>query len=97
MRATSGMRAWVLGSSLGPRPATKAAPTAAKPTPLEPYSSVVWTKSGPLNMRSGPGTHHGVTGQCQRGDWVKVVAGAWAQVTLADGKDGWVHTACLTR
>lgn len=102
VRAASGMRAWVSGGSIGARPPAKAAasaPVAAKPTALEPYSSVVWTKTGPLNMRSGPGTQHDITGQCQRGDWVKVVAkaGAWAQVTLADGKDGWVHTAYLTR
>lgn len=111
VRTATGFRAWVAGGSLGatpvapqPKPSASAqpgpkAPVATAAAEVRPYSSVVWTKSGPLNMRKGPGTNHAVTGQCQRGDWVKVIAkaGSWAQVTLADGKEGWVHSAYLTR
>ena len=85
--------AWVLDKSL-----TRNAPKAKRVT-VDPYPSVVWTKGGPLNMRSGPGTGHGVTGQCQRGDFVEVVAkaGQWSEVRLANGENGWVYSAYLTR
>lgn len=94
-----GVEAWVKAGALGSAPSRPAAPAAPKVKTVEPYASVVWTKSGPLNMRGGPGFNHDVLGQCQRGDWVEVVAlaGVWAQVQLQNGEEGWVHSDYLTR
>jgi len=92
----SGGTAWVSNAALSTQPPV---PRAARPQAVAPYASVVWTRSGPLNMRAGPGTGHAVLGQCQRGDWVEVTAkaGRWSEVRLADGAHGWVHSAYLTR
>lgn len=102
-----GGTAWVKNSALV-APGTRVAKVKPKATPtpapvkveeVEPYTTVVWTKADPLNMRKGPGVSHAVFSQCQRGDWVKVVgkSGIWAKIELAGGKQGWVHSAYLTR
>lgn len=95
----SGVQAWVPVSALSTRRPVPAAPKAVKVTQVEPYTSVVWTEQSALNMRSGPGLAHAVLGQCQKGDWVEVVAtaGEWAEVRLADGAQGWVVQRYLTR
>ena len=105
IRLPGGGTAWTKNSGLvAPGSVVKPAATVAKAKPakiedVDPYATVVWTKSGPLNMRKGPGTDHAVLSQCRRGDWVKVVrkAGVWAEIELAQGETGWVHTAYLTR
>jgi uncharacterized protein YgiM (DUF1202 family) len=102
----SGVQAWVRASALGrsaPAPKPKRQPVILEPDPtveeVEPYPSVVWTQSGPLNMRYGPGFRHGVMSQCQKGDWVEVIAlaGDWSKVRLPSDKTGWVASEFLTR
>ena len=106
IKLRDGRTAWMKDSALV-APGTKivSATKPKKPSQpikteiFDPYTSVVWTKSDPLNMRKGPGTSHAIMGKCQRGDWVKVLrkTGTWAEIELDDGKQGWVHTAYLTR
>jgi Tol biopolymer transport system component/uncharacterized protein YraI len=50
-----------------------------------------------LNVRQGPGVVYQVIGALQKGDTVSVTgrdaAGAWYQVTLSDGRIGWLSAA----
>ncbi|MEL7114925.1 MAG: SH3 domain-containing protein [Pseudomonadota bacterium] len=98
----NGVEAWVPASRLSrtpPAPRRSAAAPEVTVQAVEPYASVVWTEDSPLNMRKGPGTTYDVLSQCQRGDWVQVLAkaGVWAKVEIASGKEGWVHSRYLTR
>lgn len=104
-----GMEGWVPARALArslPKPAVvRAAPVAeaqpeVRPEPVAaPYTTVVWPKSGTLNLRSGPGTDHAVVRKLERGDWVEVSerAGPWVKLRHPSGDEGWAHKAYLTR
>ena len=53
---------------------------------------------GRVNMRSGPGTGHGVVTVLSRGDRTEVLEedGGWARVRAADGTTGWMSARLLT-
>lgn len=69
------------------------------------YSAIVTTKSGSLNVRSGPGTSYIKTGSLPKGERVDVLmeydldgdgTPEWAFIG-GDGKQGYVSMAYLTR
>lgn len=70
------------------------APAPAKPpaTPAAPGSSkVAVVTADTLNVRSGPGTQHGIAGKAKKGDRLTVLSqsGDWVKVQLG-GTAGWV-------
>jgi len=100
VETAAGLAGWMPARHLTPpdRYATlPPAPTAAPPA--VPYTSVVWTAGGRLNLRAGPGPDHPVRSAMPRGAWVEVLArqGAWVQLRSDDGAEGWAHGAYLTR
>ena len=69
------------------------------------YSAIVTTKSGSLNIRSGPGTQYPKTGSLPKGEKVDILmeydldgdgTPEWAYMG-GDGKQGYVSMAYLTR
>lgn len=94
-----GREVWVRTRSLVYRGQERRAAEAPEPRDVAPYTSVVWTSGGALNLRAGPSTAFAVLGQCQKGDWVKVqrAAGDWVEVRTMDDALGWVHARFLTR
>lgn len=52
---------------------------------------------GRVNMRSGPGTGHGVVAVLSRGDRTEVLEedGGWVRVRAADGTAGWMSARLL--
>lgn len=66
------------------------------PTPA-PAASVTGDS---INVRSGPGTVYPVVAQAKKGEALPVVSrtqdGVWLEVTLADGKQGWVSAKLVT-
>ncbi len=75
------------------------APTATSspsPTPA-PAASVTGDS---INVRGGPGTVYPIVGQAKKGEALPVLSrtqdGAWLEVTLADGKQGWVSAKLVT-
>lgn len=82
-----------------PAPTQTAAPTATplpSPTPA-PAASVTGDS---INVRSGPGTVYPVVAQAKKGEMLLVISrtqdGAWLEVTLAGGKQGWVSARLAT-
>jgi len=95
----NGLAGWVEARRLAQPRVTRPA-TPAFETPEEgDYSSVVWPRSGRLNLREGPGTAHSVVRAMDKGDWVKVVerSGNWLKLQHISGDEGWAHKAYLTR
>lgn len=45
-----------------------------------------------VNIRSGPGTSHGIIGSVRRGDRLSLLgeSGNWYQIRLPDGREGWI-------
>jgi SH3-like domain-containing protein len=71
----------------------QAAPVATEPArPLARAASTV-------NIRRGPGTSHAVIGSLSAGSEVEAgaVSGSWTNVTLPDGREGWVASRFLER
>ena len=59
----------------------------------------ITTKSGKLNLRSGPGTNYKRLGQYAKGKEVVLIAktnDSWYEVTAPDGKRGYMSTDYLT-
>ena len=59
----------------------------------------ITTKSGKLNLRSGPGTNYKRLGQYAKGKEVVLIAktnSSWYEVTAPDGKRGYMSTEYLT-
>ena len=59
----------------------------------------ITTKSGKLNLRSGPGTNYKRLGQYAKGKEVVLIAktnDSWYEVTAPDGKRGYMSTEYLT-
>lgn len=59
----------------------------------------ITTKSGKLNLRSGPGTNYKRLGQYAKGKEVVLIAktnNSWYEVTAPDGKRGYMSTEYLT-
>ena len=59
----------------------------------------ITTKSGKLNLRSGPGTNYKRLGQYAKGKEVALIAktnDSWYEVTAPDGKRGYMSTDYLT-
>ena len=46
-----------------------------------------------VNVRSGPGSTHGIIGNANRGDRLGLMgeSGNWFLVQLPDGKQGWIY------
>jgi curli biogenesis system outer membrane secretion channel CsgG len=69
-------------------------PTSLTPTatPRQLGSSMQVTGSS-VNVRSGPGTTHGIVTSVKRGDRLTFLgeSGNWYQVRLPNGKEGWIY------
>lgn len=76
-------------------PEPTATPTA---TPV-PRPQAVADRQG-LNVRGGPGTVYPVIGEMGQGETADITGrnteGSWWQVTLANGRDGWVAASLVT-
>ena len=95
----SGVVAWTRSGKLARPGAVNRASVAVAPKDVDAHTSVVWPKSGNLNLRAGPGLNHDVTMTMARGDIVEIskMAGKWAFVRCMTGETGWAHSAYLTR
>ncbi|MBW2305806.1 MAG: SH3 domain-containing protein [Deltaproteobacteria bacterium] len=80
------------GAAVRPAAATSAPTPPAPPAPRaqDPTVEVMGTT---VNIRSGPGTNHGIIGSVRRGDRLTLLgeSGNWFQVRLPDGKEGWIY------
>jgi uncharacterized protein YraI len=76
-------------------PTAIAAPSSIEPP--APSGIVDHVGSSAVNLRSGPSSSNGTIGVLQPGDQVTVASksGGWAQVTLSDGRTGWVYSTYL--
>jgi curli biogenesis system outer membrane secretion channel CsgG len=70
-----------------------ARPAGAAPAPTNPQGPTVEVTGMTVNVRSGPGSNHGIIGHASRGDRLGLLgkSGNWFQVQLPDGKQGWVY------
>ena len=57
----------------------------------------VITKNDTCNIRSGPGTNHGVLFTVEKGIPFKVLKrkGSWINIEHSDGDKGWIHKALV--
>ena len=81
--------------SPSPSPTASPSPTVAPPAPTVQAKQLICTvQAGPLNVREGPGTDHGVLFQLSEGETASVIAwgedNQWAKLRLATGGQGWV-------
>ena len=67
---------------------------AVTPTSMAPAGGggTVEVTGTTVNVRSGPGTSHGILGSVRRGDRLAVLgeSGNWFQVRMPDGRTGWI-------
>lgn len=98
-------------TDLSPTAIAIAAMPSDTPVPLSPTNTprptATSTQEGPsaevqselLNVRAGPGTGHPITGSSSRGDTLEVLGrtedGSWLNVSLPDGKQGWVSASLV--
>lgn len=65
-----------------------------------PGGGVVYVKEGNsyVNLRSGPGTNHGIVGKALPGQPLTVIGreGDWYRVRLGDGKTAWIAAWLVT-
>ena len=61
------------------------------------YQAEVTTKSGGLNIRSGPGEQYSVIGRMAKGEIVDVLEEQDGWAHIIDGKEGWSSMTYLTR
>ncbi|WP_404404974.1 N-acetylmuramoyl-L-alanine amidase [Jeotgalibacillus malaysiensis] len=68
-----------------------------EPSPTEPVIAKLVVKENNLNVRSGPGTSHGILGKVNNGDRMNVysLSGDWAKVDF-NGKQAYVHKYYVT-
>jgi curli biogenesis system outer membrane secretion channel CsgG len=73
--------------------------TAAQPTSVTPASTApqsqepsVQVTGTSVNIRSGPGTGHGIIGSVKHGDRLVLLgeSGNWFQVRMPNGQEGWI-------
>jgi SH3-like domain-containing protein len=57
----------------------------------------VITKNDTCNIRSGPGTSHGILFTVEKGIPFKVLKreGSWIHIEHSDGDQGWIHKALV--
>ena len=88
-----------------PTPLATATPTATPlptdtPSPSPTPAPAASVTGDSINVRGGPGTVYPVVGQAKKGEALPVIArtqdGAWLEVTLTDGKQGWVSAKLVT-
>ena len=89
-------RADETGSSSESSPTTSAEPS--QPAAGSGSQSDTREVTTALNVRSGPGTGHGVVGGMPAGEQVSIVSsdGDWVQIRRANGQQGWSHSAYLS-
>lgn len=73
---------------------TQTAASTATPSPSPTPAPAASVTGDSVNVRGGPGTVYPIVGQAKQGEALPVVSrtqdGAWLEVTLANGKQGWV-------
>ena len=69
-------------------------PTAPPSATATPEGSLANVQSATLNVRAGPGTGHAVVAIVKQDDRLPVIGrnadGSWLEVTLPDGRSGWI-------
>ena len=81
-----------------PRPVMVADNLPQQTTPVTILPEQVKVSAAALNVRTGPGLHHGVIQQVQRDDTLQVInsESGWLFVRLPSGQSGWVMDSFTT-
>ncbi|MEM9344678.1 MAG: SH3 domain-containing protein [Pseudomonadota bacterium] len=74
-------------------------PLAAVASPARVDRTPLWTVTGStVNLRSGPGTGHGVVATASQGETYRPLsdtASSWIEIELADGSSAWIYAKFL--
>jgi uncharacterized protein YgiM (DUF1202 family) len=96
VRVFSGQEGWVNASLIQPNVAISSLPVADSPS--LPSAPVVST-TGALNVRSGPGTNHGVVATIQQQQRITLLGRnsntTWIRIRLTNGQEGWISATPL--